>query len=47
MILPQPSPLQNQHAFGVDDDGALVQLLFSVLFLEWVTSVKRYWITFA
>jgi hypothetical protein len=36
------------HAFGVDDDdGFLIQVPFPVLFLEWITSPERYWVTFA
>jgi hypothetical protein len=28
------------HAYGVDDDAG-----FSILFLGWVTSAERYWVT--
>jgi hypothetical protein len=42
------SPIPTMHAFGVDDDdGLLIQVPFPVLFLEWITSAKRYWVTFA
>jgi hypothetical protein len=34
------------HAFGVDD-ASLIQTLFPIPFLEWVTSGKRYRVTFA
>jgi hypothetical protein len=41
-------PIPTMHAFGVDDDdGFLIQVLFPVLFLEWITSPERYWVTFA
>lgn len=33
------------HAFGVDD--TLISVLFQTLFSEWVTSGKRYRVTFA
>jgi hypothetical protein len=36
------------HVFGVDhDDGSLIQVLFPVPFLSWVTSTERYRVTFA
>ena len=35
------------HAFGVDDDASLSHVLFPIAFLEWVTSAKRYRVTFA
>jgi hypothetical protein len=36
------------HVFGVDDDdGSLIQVRFPVPFLLWVTSAKRYRVTFA
>jgi hypothetical protein len=35
------------HAFGVDDDAALIHVLFPIPFLEWATSAKRYRVTHA
>jgi len=47
MISPPPStPDKNQHACDVDD-GPPISVLFPVPFPEWVTSAKRYWVTFA
>jgi hypothetical protein len=40
------SPVPTMHASGVDDDASLIQILFPILFLEMVTSTKRYWVTF-
>jgi hypothetical protein len=47
MISPRFNPIPTMHAFGVDDDGSLIQIRFTVLFLEWVASAKCYWVTLA
>jgi hypothetical protein len=35
----------NPHACGVDDNASLIQVLFPIPFLEWVTSANRYRVT--
>jgi len=45
MILLAPPTNQQQHTFRVDD--ALISIPFPILFPAWVTSAKRYWVSFA
>jgi hypothetical protein len=45
MILLALPTNQQQNAFGVHD--ALISIPFPILFPAWVTSAKRYWVSFA